>query len=241
MRQNRLFYAMIASVFITAGCGSKSGNYEPQPVKPVSTAAVKPGEEASLFPLKEGNQWTYSVESMTRIGNQTGTGRTEMVFKVLKVVPTGDGVVASIEVKTTTPNAKPDIQSWEVNKRGIFQRSVGNPPVPFSPMQPVMVFPLDPGRKFSWKGTGITAGGKPGTSTVNSTILPIQEVDGDSGRYSAVGVESRGTFAIGTAKGQMASLAYWSHGTGLVRYRHEVAFENRTEMLTLKLKTKSVR
>lgn len=239
MRQNLTYFLIFVALF-AIGCGSNSGSYQPQSVKPVAQAAVRPGDEANLFPLKEGNQWTYTVESATRIGNQTGSGRADMVFKVVKVTPTGDGVVANIEVKTSTA-AEPSQQVWEVNKRGIYQRSVDTPPVPFTPMQPVVLFPLEPGRKFSWKGTGITAGGKLGTSTINSTILPLQEVDGESGRYSAVGVESRGTFANGAAKGQMASLAYWSPGSGLVRYRHEVAYENRVEILTLKLKTKSVR
>lgn len=231
----------LAAALLAAGCGSSQGKYQPQPLKPLPPAAVKPGEEANLFPLKVGNQWTYSVESVTRIGAQTGTGRTEMVFKVLAVTPGANGSVAKIEVKTTTPDAKPDIQSWAVNKSGIYQLAVGTPPIPFSPMQPVVMFPVETGRKFSWKGTGLTAGGKLGTSTVDSKVLPQQEVDGDGARYTAIGVDSRGTFSVGTAKGQMASLAFWTPNVGLVRYRHEVAFGNRVEVLTLKLKAKTVR
>src|SRR5688500_17196800 len=243
MRQSYSSFCLtaFAASLLAAGCGSSQGKYQPQPQKPLPPATVKPGDEASLFPLKVGNQWTYSVESITRIGNQSGTGRTEMVFKVLEVTPSANGSVAKIEVKTTTPDAKPDIQMWEVNKNGIYQRSVGTPPIPFTPMQPVVTFPVETGRQFSWKGTGLTAGGKLGTSTVDSKVLHQQEVDGDGGRYTAIGVESRGTFSVGEAKGQMASLAFWSPGNGLVRYRHEVAYGNRVEVLTLKLKAKTVR
>lgn len=232
---------VLASGLLVAGCGSGQGKYQPQPQKPLPPVAVKPGDEASLFPLKVGNQWTYSVESLTRIGTQTGTGRTEMIFKVLQVTPGANGTIAKIEVKTTSPNAKPDTQIWEVNKSGIYQRSVGNPPIPFVPVQPVVMFPAEAGKKFSWKGTGLTAGGKLGTSTVESKTMPQQEVDGDGARYTAIGVDSRGTFSIGATKGMMASLSFWSPGVGLVRYRHEVAYENRVEVLTLKLKAKTVR
>ena len=232
---------VLISSSLVAGCGAGQGKYQPQPQKPLPPTAVKPGDEASLFPLKTGNQWTYTVESQTRIGNQTGTGRTEMVFKVLEVTPGANGTIAKIEVKTTTPNSKADTQFWEVNKTGIYQRSVGNPPIPFTPIQPVVMFPVDAGKKFSWKGTGLTAGGKVGTSTVDSKIMPQQEVDGEGARYTAIGVESHGTFSVGNSKGLMASLSYWSPGVGLVRYRHEVGYENRIEVLTLKLKAKTVR
>ena len=243
MRQSYVSICSIVLVsgLLASGCGSGQGKYQPQPQKPLPPAAVKPGDEASLFPLKTGNQWTYTVESQTRIGNQTGTGRTEMVFKVLEVTPGANGTVAKIEVKTTTRNAKSDSQIWEVNKSGIYQRSVGIPPVPFTPMQPVVMFPVEAGKKFSWKGTGLTAGGKLGASIIECRILPQQEVDGEGARYTAIGVESRGTFTIGKTKGVMGALSYWTPGVGLVRYRHEVGYENRVEVLTLKLKAKTVR
>src|SRR6187549_4269140 len=98
MRQSYRSFCLTACVagLLVAGCGSGQGKYQPQPIKPLPVAPVKPGSEASLFPLKAGNQWTYSVESQTRIGDQTGTGRTEMVFKVLEVTPSADRAIAKI-------------------------------------------------------------------------------------------------------------------------------------------------
>jgi hypothetical protein len=237
-----ILFATALSALALWGCGSSSSrDYAPDEAKPLEAASLKPGEETKLFPLKEGNQWTYVLESASRVGSRQATGTAQMTFSVKKVTPKDDGVVAQIEVKTDAEGNKPDIQTWAVNSRGIFQISVGNPPVSYSPMQPVVLFPLDPERKFSWKGTGLTPAGPQGASQVDSKVLAPQEVDGATERFSAFPVESKGTFSFGSSKGQMASLAYWAPNVGLVRYRHEVMVGDRLEAMTLKLKAKTLR
>lgn len=224
-----------------AGCGSAESEYKPTPSKPVEVVEVQPGEERSLFPLKEGNQWTYTGQTASRVQGRPSTTDFEMVFKVVKVVPRGNGSLADIEVSTNLPNSKVDYQRWEVNDKGIYQVTLGNPPVAFSPAQPIVLFPLTADRTFVWKGRGMTPAGQPGTSTLDGTILAPQVVDTANERVSAYGVESKGTFQAGDAKGQVESISYWTPGVGLVRYQQRIAVGQNAAVQTLRLKTKTLR
>lgn len=239
--RHRLPLFAIAAAAVLAGCGSSGSNYKPTPVKPVDEVALKPGDEKSLFPVKEGNQWTYVGQTVTRVGGRQASTDFEMVFKVVKVTPKGNGTVASIEVNTNLPNSKTDYQQWEVNDKGIYQLSVGNPPVPFNPPQPIALFPMEADRNFAWKGGGMTPGGKSGQSSLTSKILAPQEVDTASERYSAYGVETKGTFSVDKANGRVASFAFWTPGVGLVRYKQEIAVGENVAIQMLKLKAKTLR
>ena len=64
----------LCAVFV--GCGSGSG-YSPKKALPVEVATVKAGQEKSLFPVKVGNQWVYTVIS--------GNTSREITLKVTKV------------------------------------------------------------------------------------------------------------------------------------------------------------
>lgn len=224
-----------------AGCGSGGSSYKPEPVKPVGTASIKPGEEAKLFPWAVGNQWTYACETTQQVQGQTVGGAFDLTFKITAVTPTADGERCEVEItNSTNPKAK-DLQRWERNSKGIFQVAVGNPMIAYNPPQPVILFPAETGRKFTWKGSGMTPAAKQGTTTVESEILGPQQVDGATERYSAIAVSTKGTFSYGTSNGQVASTAYWQPGTGLVRYRQEVAIGNGVSLQVLRLKAKTVR
>jgi len=241
MRQRISLIAFAASAAFVAGCGSSGSAYKPVPVKPVEPVAVQSVDEKSLFPIKTGNQWTYTGQTITRVSGRQGNTDFEMTFKIVKATPKGNGQVADIEVTTNLPNSKVDHQRWEVNDKGIYQLAVGNPPVPFNPPQPIALFPLETDRKFAWKGLGMTPGGKSGTSNLNGKILAAQEVDGASERFSAIGVETKGTFTVDKANGQVASTAFWSPGVGLVRYRQEIMVGENVAVQTLRLKAKTLR
>lgn len=249
MRNRLLTWAacLAASVFVS-GCGSGGSDYKPSPAKPPEPLAFQPGDELSMFPLAVGNQWTYTAESTQAVqGRGSGSGKFEMTLKVLKVTPIAGGNRADIEVITSQSTAgaetksNTDRQVWDVTSKGIYQLSVGQPPVPFEPSQPNILFPPDEGREFSYKGTGVTPAGGKGSITIESKILPAQMVDAESDSYSAIPVESKGTFQVGNTKGQMAALAYWSPKVGLVRFRQELSTGNAIATLTLKLKAKTIR
>ncbi len=233
-------FCVLAAV-LAAGCGSGGSGYKPVPVKPIDSAALSPESEKDLFPFAVGNQWTYEGETQQRIEGRTGTGRIELTFRISKVTPTAGGEIAEVEVTTSTNPNKKDLQRWERNAKGLFQTAVGNPMIPFTPAQPVLMFPVEPNRKFSWKGTGMTPVGKVGTNTLDGEILPVQEVFGVSERFSGIGVSTRGTFASGTSKGLVAASAFFAPKVGLVRYRQEVVIGGNVAVQTLALKAKTVR
>lgn len=241
MRQRIQFLAFSAVAALVAGCGSSSSGYKPEPVKPVEAIAVKSVDEKTLFPIKVENQWTYTGQTVTRVNGRQANTDFEMTFKIVKATPKGTGQVADIEVTTNIPNSKTDYQKWEVNDKGIYQLAVGNPPVPFNPPQPIALFPLETDRNFAWKGLGMTPGGKSGTSNLSGKILAVQEVDGATERFSAVGVETKGTFTVDKANGRVASTAFWSPGIGLVRYRQEIEVGENVAVQTLRLKAKTLR
>lgn len=241
--RNRIFVSStaMAAGLLLAGCGSGGSGYKPTPSKPVDVAAVKPSDETSLMPLSVGNQWTYTGQTGIRVQGKSQTQDFELTFKVVKVTPSANGKIADIEIVSNLPNAKTDRQRWEVNSKGIYQLAIGNPLVAFDPPQPVILFPADAERKFSWKGKGITPAGKQGSTTAESRILAPQIVDSASESVSAIPVETKGTLDVNNTKGQYLAMAWWAPKIGLVRYRQEVVIANQNVLVQiLKLKAKTV-
>ncbi|HVL39119.1 MAG TPA: hypothetical protein VM328_06980, partial [Fimbriimonadaceae bacterium] len=147
----------LAGSFVVSGCGSKGGVYQPKPAKGIPVAKVSPGEEASLMPLVVGNQWVYEMAAqLTAPNGQRETRSGVIVYTVKSVKPnaTGDGKIATIEVRGENAEKVGDVQVWEINKKGIFQRSISLKNVPFEPMLPAIVFPVETGRTFTWEGSG---------------------------------------------------------------------------------------
>lgn len=226
---------------VLAGCGSGGDGYKPQPVKPVEKLALSEEDQKALFPIAVGNQWTYAAQAEQRSGGRGGSARFDLTFKIVKVTPTADGEIADVEITSDQPGSKKDFQRWQRNSKGIFQLAVGNPLIPFDPPMPVILFPAETGRKFTWKGTGMTSASRSGTSSMTMEVLPVQEVFTESERFSAIGVLSNGTFSTGQANGVMASTVYLVPKVGLVRYRQEIASGQTQAIQTLSLKAKTVR
>jgi hypothetical protein len=240
--RHRVTPFLFAGLVLASGCGSGGSNYQPKPSKPIDPVALKPGEEATIFPMAEGNQWTYVAELSRQAGNSAAQVDTfDVVFAINKVEDTPNGKRAHVTVTVDQPNSKPDYQVWLLNDKGLYQISVGTGRVPFEPAQPAILFPAETGREFTWKGTGMTPIAAKGTLTTTSKVLAPQLVDAETGRYSAIPVETRGTFATSDAKGLVASTAYWSPGVGLVRFRQEIAINQVIAIQTLRLKAKAIR
>src|SRR5690349_15306773 len=68
------------------------------PVDTNPAATVKPGNESTLLPLEKRNQWTYTVQVVTRNNGQESTPQTsDAVWTVVSSKQTQDGVEARIE------------------------------------------------------------------------------------------------------------------------------------------------
>lgn len=239
MIQYRMAFGALAAL-VLAGCGSKGGGgYEAQSVKQVPPAKLAPGQEATIFPWKVGNQWTYTLEGFRQNaqGAQAQDPAIEITYRVVSVEPSGNGEKAVFEV--TRDGEVVDKQVWMRNDKGLFQLSVGLNNQPFEPMQPALLFPLDTGSTFKWAGKGIIPGGTVGTSKSESKVTGPQEVDTEMGRMSGIAVETQSEWTSGNLRGLTNSISWWTPGTGIVRFK-QTAIANQiaiTQLLKLKSAT----
>lgn len=215
---------------VAAGCGGGDKGYVPKQAKEPAKATIEQGQEASLFPLKEGNQWTYSVtQDMRLANNQQGSQVFELTFKVTKVEQSSQGTVGTIEVWNA--DKLRDRQTWIVNSTGIYQASSSILNVKtgaltssaMNPIQPALPFPVKSGQKFKWAGTGPTMLGEVGNMTSDAEVLPAQIIDTDLGkRFSAISVLAKGKYNLKTKTGEYVTTSWYAPGVGLVRFRQEV-------------------
>lgn len=222
------------------GCGGKKGAYKPQEVKKIPVATVQAGNEQVLFPLAVGNYWVYTLTDVQRAGDQQGSREFELTFKVTSVSNYGDGKKATIDV-LQKDGTLAESQTWYVNKKGVFQGTSSKKKVPYVPMQPAIFFPVDAGTTSSWKGTGITPVGLPGTMSMKLKNLGPQEVDIEDGRISAFATTAEGTFNVGKAQGKVISDGWFAPNIGMVRTRIEAAIGTRQVLQIFKLKKYEVK
>lgn len=225
----------LAALALLGGCGGDVDSGEPKRAKPIEKAVFKPGDELNVWPMKEGNQWTYSLTSVAPRDGRPVETKTEITLRVEKVTPIAEGVRAEIGI-IDRDGAKTETQVWDFDKKGIFQVRAGVKMVTFNPRQPAILFPPDPGKMFTWKGTGLLPVGPSGQAESASKVLAAQEVDTEQGRVSAFPVESAVGFTLKGTRGVSISTAYWKPGVGLVRYRQEIVVGslNMAQLMVLK-------
>lgn len=230
----------LATTLALFGCRRKPEDpYVPKPVASIPVASVTPGNEAVLFPLDKGDQWTYSV-SITRMvkGQQQRPIQTEWTTKVVSSEKTAEGTKATTEVYKDTELQ--DRQTWLSTSKGIYQLAGGKNLATFSPRMPLIVYPVKDSATFNWSGKGPNGLGTTDPFKSTNQILGPQEIDTDMGRMSAYPVESRSTMSTGKVKGETASTVWLSPGVGIVRLRQEALSGDNGYVIVLKLKSKSL-
>lgn len=220
--------AILAAALAAVGCGSSGGSYTPKPVETTKAEEIGAGDGPSLFPATVGNKWTYEVETAETSPTGTQQRTDEISFSVAKVDKVGNRTLVTLH--TAINGEARDPQQWSLDSRGLFQEWLGTPANKFNPAQPHLLFPLQPGKNFSWKGTGPTAVGGSGNQTLNGTMYATQMVDTAMGRFSAISVYSEGNFTSKaqnrTIQGQLRTTTYWAKNIGLVRYRQDAVFSS---------------
>ncbi|MCE9559745.1 MAG: hypothetical protein K8R88_12435 [Armatimonadetes bacterium] len=185
------------TALIGCGAGSK-GSYDPKPVAAVTSKKLEAGQESQLLPVKEGNQWVYETTVATQGGNgQQSTNNGILTFEVGKVTPTADGV--QFQMNVLNEGERTEQQIWAISKRGIFLISAlvkAKPTdaaaqvVKFEPPQPVVIFPLEPGKTTTWTGKGALPGGGGGDNSVGMSTMTqlhtgVQTTDTSLASYQA--------------------------------------------------------
>jgi len=226
----------LAALVVAVGCsGGSGGGYVPKKATELPPAAVKAGQEASLFPFKIGNSWTYRTVTAQRIGNRTQERTADVTFKVVNVEDVANGKKATIDLIV---GEKPvDRQVWISNSRGIYQVSIGRAkPRVFSTPIPAVLFPVKEGSKFKWSGSeGNTK------LSYNSVVVGPQEVDTDEKRMSAIAIESTGNSTNPKVTEKLERTIWFVPGVGIVRIRESAVSNVGASELLISLKKHQVK
>lgn len=201
----RLLPYSCLSILALAGC-AKTATKETETPKTteVTSEAVKPGEEAKLFPVKEGNKWVYETQTSTQYGSQGANKMADFTFTIGKVFPQADGstdfellITSSEEVNGVSITEK---QIWSLGKTGLAVKSARIQPnaqskdlamVPFNPAQRMASFPMTEGKALNWDQVGpLPAGGggdktPVGRSQIQLTYVGAQQTDTLDKTYTA--------------------------------------------------------
>ncbi|MBC8065969.1 MAG: hypothetical protein H7Y17_14140 [Chlorobia bacterium] len=220
---------------VTIGCSGGSSSYVPKPPPKIEPVSLKAADGKNLFPFKVGNSWTFATKTVQRVGTKSQQKEIEATFKVAKVEETGGNTRATIELIIGKDVV--DRQTWISNGKGIFQVNIGLKNVrQFSTPIPAIVFPIEPGKRFSWSGSD----GK-SKMAYNSEILGAQEVDTDMKRMSAIAIESKGTSVNGKVTEKTDRTIWFAPKIGIVRIRESTSSTVGASELLLTLKSHNVK
>jgi hypothetical protein len=254
MTMRTLSAAVTAAMIMgLAGCRG-GGEYVPQAVETVTPAKIAPGQEATLFPVAEGNQWVYSLQFQAQAQGEPVNQEDTVTFTMRNVANEPNGARRFV-IEISRRDAPTQRQTWRVSPRGIFviQQPAGEEAaqVAFNPPQIVMPFPVENDREFTWEGVGaLPAGGVSGRSRISGRIVGVQEFDTDARRMSGVCVETIQQWTIRQPaaggqpaqdiRGMAASSIWFVPNVGIARYRQELAFGNTVAVTVLRLKSHTV-
>jgi hypothetical protein len=226
MKLRNILFAS-AALAVVAGCGpgDAGAEYQPVPAKKIEPATIPAGQEARLFPVKEGNQWSYKVERLVVVPGRQANVPEEFTMRVARVDSNENATQATMELVRNDVVLNRHV--WRITKDGVYQVSVGmdNNIVTNQPHQPAIVFPPEKGKTFTWEGKGQTPLGFH-NGVYQSEIIGPEEVDTEMGRVSAIKVETFGVIKTPQGEGKLNSSYWFAPDIGLVRWREEVVAPN---------------
>ena len=223
---------------LVCGCGkggNKSTSYKPKPIKKIEAAKVNPGEEHTLMPLKEGNQWVYKVNTVMRNRYRFASKKSEFTFRVAKVSKDSRGTKATLEV--IHDDKVKERQVWLVKDTGIYQIAMGKSSVPYSSPKLILPFPIQSNKTFKWEGKGPSIKDAPMPIKLTGKIIGAQEVDTQGARLSAFASQTTERWEMDKQKGVTVISSWWAPGIGLARVRQVVATKGLISEQFLRLKS----
>lgn len=193
------------------GCGNRSSGYSPKPaeeVKPVDLATV---DKTNVFPLKEGNSWTFESQvAITLPNGQSQTNTEDITLRVVRLATEGGETRAEIHVireadmdpetgqlTEAAAQQKADRSGWMVNAEGIYQTAGSRDLLNYSPALPSLLFALKQGEEQEFVTTGPLPAGNAEDNTipvrrmiVRHTALGPQQVDTERGTMPAFSTQT---------------------------------------------------
>ena len=224
---------LIVSAFVV-GCGGPSG-YKPTPVAESPKVDASAITQSSIMPVKTGMTWVYAMQTQSRPANLVNAVNGDLTFSIAAVDPSPKGQKITVELKTG--DKLTDRQTWLLNESGLYQLTAGLKDVAFTPMQPLVLFPVKEGADFKWKGTGLCPDGIVGKMESASHVLGSQLVDTAKGKESGLAIITVTKYSHGKAVGLLQNTNWFKPNVGIVRLKQTLAVPKGAVETTLALKS----
>ncbi len=233
--------AALAVLLGVAACGP-SELPAAKPDAAEATDATEGGSAHDLFPLAEGNRWTYTIEIEQHFADQApaisvGT----QVWHVAKVTDVDGGKQALIKELNEEEKAVGELVFLVTEDAVHLVSALANGKrYNLNPPLPIGVWPNEPGKTLTWSGTGISDDPNLELETT-ITAKGMMEVDTASGRVEAYRVDIS-TRPKGGGGNPASDSSYWfAPGKGIVRNVDKLLTQNAFRKTTLKLKGETIR
>jgi hypothetical protein len=192
------------------------------------TAAKDP---LGYFPLKEGNQWTYTGEIVTSIkGKEPMKNTTEMTFKV-----TSKAKVGTVDCMLYEGYVNDQLfqqEFFELTKDALIAHKrimfTGEEPVEsqMEPPETMIQFPMEAMKSWEWSGKMMDVKTEKETKTITGSfkfkVAGEEEVETPAGKFKTFRVEMDGTASDGSGA---SSKRWFAHGVGMVKEVSLVKFD----------------
>ena len=233
MRRN--FLITIATVALLAGCGPdvdpKAGTKR-EPVK-----AFEATSPLDLFPVSEGNAWTYTIEVRVTAPNGEVVNRhmSEQSYKVISVNETPEGKRARLHI-LSEDGTKLAEMGLLFTDEGLFQTGFTSEAISINhdPIQPIFLWPLKTDETHKYSGISYLPGLRRAGPISGEMIYKGEyEVDTASGRYKAFRVDYNQEYQH-EGKDYVSVLVSWfTPKVGPVKMNEFISLQNNASQLTI--------
>ncbi|GIV02509.1 MAG: hypothetical protein D6724_04110 [Armatimonadetes bacterium] len=229
--------ALFAGISLLFACGpSQPPSANKTPGADVETSAPAKGSAFDLLPLKQGNRWTYEVESTTTDARGSVLAVGLRTWEV-ESVKEGDGWKEAIIKELTDQGELVNTYDVRVTADTIAFKSItqGGKKYTIQPPLPICKWPMKQGEQIQWTGTGITQDPNLKLKTT-ITFQGEMEVDTAEGREKAYRVEIISEPADGSNSPASRSIYWFKPGVGVVRNVDTQLGRNMARKTILRLK-----
>jgi hypothetical protein len=234
---------VIVGSLLLAGCGKSEYQPVAKPATPKKEYKIDPNNYANLFPFAEGNSWTYNLESTAQNSKGEELKTTaEFEYRVKTLIKESD-TAKRVILEIYRDGEVKDEQEWMVDSTGLYQLSLGASRKAFRPKQIVLKFPIQEKDLVKWEGTGPVPNGGEGKMKYEFKTDQLQPIDTDVAGESMMGlfVENAGSFVGPKGEGILAQNTWYVPGVGLARYKQVVRVNGGEAVITLRLKSYTVK
>ncbi len=225
----------LVAVGLLAGCGPevdpKAGTKQ-QPVK-----AFEAASPLDLFPVSEGNAWTYTIEVRVTAPNGEVINRrmSEQSYKVVSVNDTPEGKRARVHILAEDGTKLAEMGLLFTDK-GLFQTGFTSETITINhdPIQPIFFWPLKADETHKYSGISYLPGlRRSGPISGEMVYKGEYEVDTASGRYKALRVDYTQEYKH-EGKDYVSVLVSWfTPKVGPVKMNEFIALQNNASQLTI--------